>query len=94
MSKAAKGWRGAIMRGVRSKASQVRRAVERLSDAGIVERVRLGPVDKESRPSEGKVVVTVTVAGRSPETRYREIQDLVEQAGITDVALKFEPSGV
>jgi hypothetical protein len=36
----------------------------------------------------------VTVAGRSPEKRYREIQHLVEQAGIADVALRFEHSGV
>jgi hypothetical protein len=82
------------MRGFQSKASEVRRAVERLSDAGIVERVRLGPVNKETRSPEGKVVVTVTVAGRSPEQRYREIQHLVEQASIANVALRFEHSGV
>ena len=82
------------MRGFESKASEVRRAVERLSDAGIVERVRLGPVDKETRPPEGKVVLTVTVAGRSPEKRYREIERLIEQAGITGVTLRFEHSGV
>ena len=89
------------MRGFQSKASEVRRAVERLSDASIVERVRLAPVNKETRPLEGKVakldrkvVVIVTVAGRSPEKRYREIQGLVEQAGIADVALQFEHSGV
>jgi hypothetical protein len=44
------------MRGFRSKASEVRRAVERLSDAGIVERVRLGPVNEEAKLLEGKVV--------------------------------------
>ena len=83
-----------FMQGFESKASEVRRAVERLSDAGIVERVRLGPVNNEPRPPEGKVVVTVTVAGCSPEKRYREVQCLVEQAGIADVALRFERSGV
>jgi hypothetical protein len=50
--------------------------------------------NKETRPPEGKVVVTVTVAGRLPEKRYQEIQHLVEQAGITGVALRFEHSGV
>jgi hypothetical protein len=49
------------MRGFESKAAEVRRAVERLSDAGIVESVRLAPVNNETRPPEGKVVVTVTV---------------------------------
>ena len=82
------------MRGFQSKASEVRRALEQLSDAGIVESVRLAPVNHETSPSEGKVVVTVTVAGRSPEKRYHEIQGLVEQAGIADVALRFEHSGV
>jgi len=82
------------MRGFESKAAEVRRAVERLFDAGIVERVRLAPVNNETRPPQGKVVVTVTVAGRSPEKHYREIQHLVEQAGIADVALRFEHSGV
>ena len=82
------------MRAIESKAAEVRRAVERLSDAGIVESVRLSPVNNETRPPEGKVVVTVTVAGRSPEKRSREIQHLVEQAGIANVALRFEHSGV
>jgi len=88
------------MRGVESKASEVRRVLERLSDAGIVERVRLAPVDKEAKLQESKVVkldrrvvVIVTVAGRSPEKRYREIQRLVEEAGVTGVALQFEHSG-
>ena len=88
------------MRGFQSKASEVRSALERLSDAGIVERVRLAPVDKEAKLQESKVVkldrrviVTVTVAGRSPEKRYREIQLLVEEAGITGVDLQFEHSG-
>ena len=83
------------MRGFQSKASEVRRVLERLSDAGIVERVRLAPVDKEAKLPEGsvvnldrKVVVIVTVAG------YREIQRLVEEAGITRVDLQFEHSGV
>jgi hypothetical protein len=82
------------MRGFQSKASKVRRALEQLSDAGIVESVRLAPVNHATSPPEGKVVVTVTVAGRSPEKRYHEIQGLVEQAGIADVALRFEHSGV
>ena len=75
--------------------------LEHLSDAGIVERVRLAPVDKEAKLQEGnvvkldrKVVVIVTVAGRSPEKRYREIQRLVEESGITGVDLRFEHSGV
>jgi hypothetical protein len=89
------------MRGFRSKASEVRRAVERLSDAGIVERVRLGPVNEEAKLLEGKVVkldrkvmVIITVAGRSPEKHYREIQRLVEEGGITGVDLQFEHSGI
>ena len=89
------------MRGFQSKASEVRRVLERLSDAGIVERVRLAPVDKQAKLQAGnvvnldrKVVVIVTVAGRSPEKRYREIQRLVEEAGITGVDLHFEHSGV
>ena len=88
------------MRGFQSKASEVRSALERLSDAGIVERVRLAPVDKEAKLQESKVVkldrrvvVIVTVAGRSPEKRYREIQRLVEEADITGVDLQFEHSG-
>jgi hypothetical protein len=89
------------MRGFQSKASEVRRVLERLSDAGIVERVRLAPVNKEAKLPEGKVVkldrktiVIVTVAGRSPEKCYGEIQSLVEEAGITGVDLQFEHSGV
>ena len=89
------------MRGFQSKASEVRSALERLSDAGIVESVRLAPVDKEAKLQESKVVkldrrvgVIVTVAGRSPEKHYREIQRLVEEAGITGVDLRFEHSGV
>ncbi len=88
------------MRGFQSKASEVRRVLERLSDAGIVERVRLAPVDKEAKLQESKVVkldrrvvVTVTVAGRSPEKRDREIQRLVEGAGSTGVEMQFEHSG-
>jgi hypothetical protein len=89
------------MRGFQSKASEVRRALERLSDAGIVERVRLAPVNTETSYPEDKVVelhrkvvVVVTVAGRSPERHYREIQRLIEQAGIAGVDLRFEHSGV
>ena len=88
------------MRGFQSKASEVRRVLERLSDAGIVERVRLAPVDKEAKLQDSKVikldrkvVVIVTVAGRSPEKRCCEIQRLVEEAGITGVDLQFEHSG-
>jgi hypothetical protein len=81
------------MRGSQSKASDVRRALERLSDTGIVESVRLAPVSGDPGPPEGKVVVTVTVAGRSPERHHREIERLVEQAGIADVVLRFEHSG-
>ena len=88
------------MRGFQSKASEVRSALERLSDAGIVEKVRLAPVDKEAKLQESKVVkldrrvvVIVAVAGRSPEKRYREIQRLVEEADITGVDLQFEHSG-
>ena len=44
------------MRGFQSNASEVRSALERLSDAGIVERVRLAPVGKEARRQEGNVV--------------------------------------
>ena len=89
------------MRGFQSKASEVRRVLERLSDAGVVERVRLAPLDKEAKLPEGKVakldrkvVVVVTIAGHAPEKHYREIQRLVEEAGITGVDLHFEHSGV
>ena len=44
------------MRGFQSKASEVRRVLERLSDAGVVERVRLAPVNKEAKLQEGKVI--------------------------------------
>lgn len=89
------------MRGFQSKASEIRRVLECLSDAGVVERVRLAPVDKQGKLQESKVVkldrkvvVIITVAGRSPEKRYREIQRLVEEAGTTGVDLQFEHSGV
>ena len=41
-----------------------------------------------------KVMVIITVAGRSPEKHYREIQRLVEEGGITGVDLQFEHSGI
>jgi len=50
------------MRGFQSNASEVRSALERLSDAGIVERVRLAPVGKEARRQEGNVVKLDRVA--------------------------------
>ena len=89
------------MRGFRVESLRGSEGVGRLSDAGMVERVRLAPVNKKAKFPEGKVVkldrkavVIVTVAGRSPEKRYREIQSLVEEAGITGVDLQFEHSGV
>jgi len=76
------------MRGFQSNASEVRSALERLSDAGIVERVRLAPVGKEARRQEGnvvkldrKVVVIVTVAGRSPEKTGMSRDRIAEHVG-------------
>src|SRR3954454_7959596 len=49
---------------------------------------------KREQALDRRVVVIVTVAGRSPEKRFREIQRLVEEADITGVDLQFEHSGV
>ena len=89
MSRAPTSWKMQAMRGFESKASEVRRAVERLSDAGIVESVRLAPVNNEASPSGGKVVVVVTVAGSSSEKRYCKIKYLVNQVGNEYIALRF-----
>src|SRR3954453_5333668 len=77
------------MRGFQSKASEVRRVLESLSDAGIVERVRLAPVNKEAKLPEGKTVkldrktmVMFTVPGRSLEKRYGEIQSLLRKPAL------------
>jgi hypothetical protein len=71
--------------------------LEPLSDVGIVERVRAsgagGYVNNETGRIDSKVIITITVAGRSPEKHFPEIQRLVEQAGTTSVSLRFEPSG-
>ena len=80
-----------------SKVAEVRKALEPLANVGIVERVRAsgagGYVDNETGRLDSKVIITVTVAGRSPEKHYPEIQRLVEQAGTTSVSLRFEHSG-
>ena len=80
-----------------SKVAEVRKALEPLSDVGIVERVRAsgagGYVDNKTGRLDSKVIITVTVAGRSPEKHYPKIQRLVEQAGTTSVSLRFEHSG-
>jgi hypothetical protein len=80
-----------------TKVAEVRKALEPLSDVGIVERVRAsgagGHVNNETGRIDSKVIITVTVAGRSPEKHFPEIQRLVEQAGTTSVSLRFEPSG-
>jgi Fe2+ or Zn2+ uptake regulation protein len=90
-------WNGnRSMQAFESKVAEVRKALEPLSDVGIVERVRAsgagGYVDNETGRLDGKVTITVTVAGRSSEKHYPEIQRLVEQAGTTGVSLRFEPS--
>jgi hypothetical protein len=80
-----------------TKVAEVRKALEPLSDVGIVERVRAsgagGYVNNETGRIDSKVIITITVAGRSPEKHFPEIQRLVEQAGTTSVSLRFEPSG-
>ncbi len=85
------------MQAFASKVAEVRKALEPLSDLGIVERVRAsgagGYLNNETGRLDGKVIITVTVAGRSPEKHYPEIQRLVEQAGTTSVSLRFEHSG-
>jgi len=50
-------------------------------------------VSNETGRFISKVTITITVAGRSPETHYPEIQRLVEHAGTTSVSLRFEHSG-
>ena len=85
------------MQAFESKVAELRKALEPLSDLGLVERVRAsgagGYVNDETGRFVSKVTITVTVAGRSPEKRYPEIQRLVEQAGIAGVSLRFEHSG-
>ena len=85
------------MQAFESKVAELRKALEPLSDLGIVERVRAsgvgGYVNNETGRFVSKVTITVTVAGRSPEKHDPEIQRLVEQAGITGVSLRFEHSG-
>ena len=85
------------MQAFESKVAELRKALQPLSDLGIVERVRAsgagGYVNNETGRFVSKVTITVTVAGRSPEKHYPEIQRLVEQAGITGVSLRFEHSG-
>ena len=80
-----------------SKVAEVRKALQPLSDLGIVEGVRAsgvgGYVSNETGRFISKVTITITVAGRSPETHYPEIQRLVEHAGTTSVSLRFEHSG-
>ena len=51
-----------------------------------------GHLNNETGRLDCKITITVTVAGRSSEKHYPEIQRLVEQAGTTGVSLRFEPS--
>jgi hypothetical protein len=90
-------WNGSkAIQAFESKVAEVRKALEPLSDVGIVERVRAsgagGYLNNETGRLDCKVTITVTVAGRSAEKHYPEIQRLVEQAGTTGVSLRFEPS--
>jgi DNA-binding GntR family transcriptional regulator len=84
------------MQAFESKVAEVRKALQPLSDVGIVERVRAsgvgGYVSNETGRFISKVTITITVAGRSPEKHYPEIQRLVEHAGTTSVSLRFEHS--
>ena len=84
------------MQAFEPKVAEVRKALQPLSDLGIVERVRAsgvgGYVSNETGRLVSKVTITVTVAGRSPAKHDPEIQRLVEQAGTTGVSLRFEPS--
>jgi DNA-binding GntR family transcriptional regulator len=84
------------MQAFESKVAEVRKALQPLSDLGIVERVRAsgvgGYVSNETGRFISKVTITITVAGRSPEKHYPEIQRLVEHAGTTSVSLRFEHS--
>src|SRR5215213_9137217 len=77
-------WNGnRAMQAFESKVAEVRKALEPLSDAGIIERVRAsgagGYVNNETGRLISKVTITVTIAGRSSEKYYPEIQRLVEQ---------------
>ena len=85
------------MQAFESKVAEVRKALQPLSDVGIVERVRAsgvgGYVSDETGRFISKVTITITVAGRSPEKHYPEIQRLVEHVGTTSVSLRFEHSG-
>ena len=83
------------MQAFESKVAEVRKALQPLSDRGIVERVRASGVGGYVSNETGRLVskVTITVAGRSPEKHDPEVQRLVEQAGITGVSLRFEHSG-
>jgi hypothetical protein len=90
-------WNGnRAMQACESKVAEVRKALEPLSDVGIVERVRAsgagGYLNNETGRLDCKITITVTVAGRSAEKHYPEIQRLVEPAGTTGVSLRFEPS--
>ena len=84
------------MQAFESKVVEVRKALQPLSDVGIVERVRAsgvgGYVSNETGRFISEVTITITVAGRSPEKHYPEIQRLVEHAGTTSVSLRFEHS--
>src|SRR5215213_9011735 len=91
-------WNGnRAMQAFESKVAEVRKTLQPLSDLGVVERVRAsgvgGYVDNETGRLVSKVTITVTVAGRSAEKHYPEIQRPVEQAGTTGVSLRFEHSG-
>ena len=85
------------MQAFEPKVAEVRKALQPLSDRGIVERVRAsgvgGYVSNETGRLVSNVTITVTVAGRSPERHDPEVRRLVEQAGITGVSLRFEHSG-
>src|SRR5215217_7340508 len=68
------------MQACESKVAEVRKALEPLSDVGIVERVRAsgagGYLNNETGRLDCKVTITVTVAGRSAEKHYPEIHSL------------------
>ena len=80
-----------------AKAAEVEEVLQPLIRAGTVAGVRAGWAEgsenSETNLPVGKFIVTVTVAGDHPEQYYLEIQRLVEQANIPDVALDFEHLG-
>jgi len=80
-----------------AKAADVEEALQPLIEAGAVTGVRAGWAEgsenSETNLPVGKFIVTVTVSGDHPEQHYPEIQRLVEQANIPDVALDFEHLG-